>query len=59
MRGQPRLFVIDRRLKRLDDPGDQLLAFARVVDCEVFRPELLWRWPTRMAGTAGDRHSIR
>lgn len=41
MRGQPGLFDIDERLKRLSDLGDQLLAFARVVDFEVFRPELL------------------
>ena len=41
MRGQPGLFDIDERLKRLSDLGDQLLAFARVVDFEIFRPELL------------------
>ena len=41
MRGEPGLFDIDERLKRLSDLGDQLLAFARVVDFEIFRPELL------------------
>jgi transposase, IS5 family len=41
MHCQPGLFDIDERLMRLSDLGDQLLAFARVVDFEVFRPELL------------------
>jgi len=41
MRGQPGLFDIDERLKRLSDLGDQLLAFAGVVEFEIFRPELL------------------
>jgi len=41
MLGQPGLFDIDERLRRLSDLGDQLLAFARVVDFEIFRPELL------------------
>ena len=41
MGGQPGFFDIDERLKRLSDLGDQLLAFARVVDFEIFRPELL------------------
>jgi transposase, IS5 family len=40
MRGQPGLFDVDLRLKRLSDLGDQLLAFAAAVDFEVFRPEL-------------------
>lgn len=41
MRGEPGLFDVDERLKRLSDLGDQLLAFGKVVDFEVFRPELL------------------
>jgi hypothetical protein len=41
MRGEPGLFDIDERLKRLSDLGDQLLAFAKVVDFKIFRPELL------------------
>jgi transposase, IS5 family len=41
MRGEPGLFDVDERLKRLSDLGDQLLAFAKVVDFEVFRPELM------------------
>ena len=41
MRGEPGLFDIDERLKRLSDLGDQLLAFAKVVDFEIFRSELL------------------
>jgi len=40
MRGQPGLFEIDERLRRLSDLGDQLLAFAKAVDFEIFRPEL-------------------
>jgi IS5 family transposase len=40
MRGEPGLFDIDERLKRLEGPGDPLLGFARVVDFEIFRPEL-------------------
>ena len=40
MRGQAGLFDVDDRLRRLSDLGDQLEAYARVVDFEVFRPEL-------------------
>ena len=40
MRGQPGFFDIDERLRRLSDLGDQLLAFASVVDFEIFRPKL-------------------
>jgi IS5 family transposase len=40
MRGQPGLFDVDDRLKRLSDLGDQLLTFAEAVDFEMFRPEL-------------------
>ena len=40
MRGQARFFDVDERLKRLSDLGDQLLAFAKVVDFELFRPDL-------------------
>jgi IS5 family transposase len=36
----PGLFDVDERLQRLSDIGDQLEAFAAVVDFEVFRPEL-------------------
>ena len=36
MRCAPGLFDVDERMKRLSDLGDQLLAFARVVDFEVF-----------------------
>ena len=31
---------MDERLRRLSDIGDQLEAFARVVDFEIFRPDL-------------------
>ncbi len=40
MRGEPGFFDVDERLRRLSDLGDQLLAFARVVDFEMFRAEL-------------------
>src|ERR1700752_1344665 len=40
MRGQPGLFDIDNRLKRLSDLGDQLETFRSAVDFELFRPEL-------------------
>ena len=36
----PGLFDVDERLQRLSDIGDQLEAFLRVVDFEMFRPEL-------------------
>jgi hypothetical protein len=41
MARQPGLFDIDERLRRLSDIGDQLEAFAAVVDFEMFRPELV------------------
>jgi transposase, IS5 family len=40
MRGEPGFFDVDERLRRLSDLGDQSLAFARVVDFEMFRAEL-------------------
>jgi IS5 family transposase len=40
MRGEPGFFDVDERLRRLTDLGDQLLALAKVVDFEIFRPEL-------------------
>jgi IS5 family transposase len=40
MRGQPGLFDVEDRLARLSDLGDQLEAFAKVVDFEIFRPDL-------------------
>jgi transposase, IS5 family len=40
MTRQPGLFDVDERLRRLSDIGDQLEAFAAVVDFEMFRPEL-------------------
>jgi IS5 family transposase len=41
MVGQAGFFDVDDRLKRLSDLGDQLDAFAQVVDFELFRPDLL------------------
>lgn len=40
MKRQPGLFDMDERLRRLSDIGDQLEAFARVVDFEIFRADL-------------------
>lgn len=37
----PGFFDFDDRLKRLSDLGDQLEAFGRVVDFEIFRPGLV------------------
>ena len=37
---QPGFWDVDERLRRLSDIGDQLEAFAAVVDFEIFRPEL-------------------
>ena len=37
---QPGLFDMDERLRRLSAIGDQLEAFGRVADFEMFRPEL-------------------
>jgi transposase, IS5 family len=41
MARQPGLFDVDERLRRLSDIGDQLEAFAAVVDFEMFRPALV------------------
>ena len=37
---QPGFFDVEERLARLSGLGDQLEAFSRTVDFEVFRPEL-------------------
>lgn len=36
----PGFFDVDERLRRLSDLGDQLEVYGRVVDFEVFRPDL-------------------
>jgi IS5 family transposase len=41
MARQPGLFDVDERLRRLSDIGNQLEAFAAVVDFEMFRPDLV------------------
>ena len=41
MARQPGLFDVDERLRRLSDIGDQLEAFAAVVEFEMFRPDLV------------------
>jgi len=40
MRGEPGFFDVDDRLRRLSDLGDQLEAFGRAVDFEIFRAAL-------------------
>ena len=40
MRGEPGFFDVDDRLRRLSDLGDQLEAFRRAVDFEIFRTAL-------------------
>ena len=40
MRGEPGLFDVDDRLKRLSDLGDHLEAFGKAVDFEIFRCDL-------------------
>ena len=40
MATQPGFFDVEERLRRLSDIGDQLEAYAAVVDFELFRPEL-------------------
>lgn len=54
MRGEARLIEVDERLKRLNDLGDQLLAFTRAVDFEIFRLELT-RAPADADGAQGGR----
>ena len=41
MKGEPGLFDVQERLKRLSDLGDQLETYGRLVDFEAFRPDLL------------------
>ena len=40
MAKSPGLFDVDERLRRLSDIGDQLEAYAAVIDFEIFRPDL-------------------
>ena len=54
MAGQVGFFDVDDRLKRLSDLGDQLDTFARIVDFELFRPDLL-RALAYSSGTQGGR----
>jgi transposase, IS5 family len=58
MRGQPGFFDVDERLQRLTDLGDQLLAFAKVVEFEAFRPELT-KTLAYSAAAQGGRPSLR
>ena len=59
MRGQPGFFDVDDRLQRLSDLGDQLEAFCRVIDFEIFRPICSGRSIIRMAPRVAVRRSIR
>ena len=59
MGGQPGFFDVDERLQRLSDLGDQLLAFAKVVDFEIFRPELSKALAYSDGARAGGRRSTR
>jgi hypothetical protein len=52
-------FDVDERLQRLTDPGDQLLAFAKVVDFEIFRPEFAKALAYRRVRRADGRRSMR
>lgn len=47
----PGFFDFDDRLKRLSDLGDQLEAFRRAVDFEIFRPDLV----AALAYSTGER----
>lgn len=40
MAKSPGLFDVDERLRRLSDIGDQLEAYATVIDFEIFRSDL-------------------
>ena len=40
MATQPAFFDVEERLRRLSDIGDQLEAYAAVVDFELFHPDL-------------------
>ena len=59
MARQPGLFDVDERLRRLSDIGDQLEAFAAVVDFEMFRPELVAALNYSKAPKADGHHSTR
>ena len=54
MAGQVGFFDVDDRLKRLSNLGDQLDMFARIVDFELFRPDLLQAL-AYSSGTQGGR----
>lgn len=51
---QPGFFDIDERLVRLSGLGDQLEAFSRAIDFELFRPELE-KTLSYSAGSQGGR----
>ena len=54
MRGQPGFFDVDERLKQLSDKGDALERLSRIVDFELFRPDLTRAVP-RSDGAKGGR----
>ena len=51
MATQPGLFDVEERLQRLSDIGDQLEAYAAVVDFEIFRADL----ETALASSPSER----
>ena len=53
---QSGFFDVEERLARLSGLGDQLEAFSRTVDFEVFRPDLE---KALTEAKADDRHLIR
>ena len=54
MSGLPGFFDFDDRLKRLSDLGDQLEAFGKAVDFEMFRYDL----STALGYTSGKRNAL-
>ena len=54
MRGQPGFFDVDERLKDLSAKGDALERLSRIVDFELFRPDLARAVP-RSDGSKGGR----
>ncbi len=54
MREQPGHFDVNERLQQLSELGDQLVACADVVDCEILRSDLL-KALTHSGGAQGGR----
>jgi IS5 family transposase len=54
MRGQPGFFDVEERLRELSAKGDELERLSRIVDFELFRPDLALAVP-RSDGSKGGR----